>query len=313
MTEKLDIFVYSDRKTKDSIRRYARDNNIELVLCILRGAEEPRLPTIDLQRTIRAGKAYRHWVKKNAAAGGKLVCEDPGARLVIDLQMYLRLVSKDRDSNMVREMLADESTADALEVVIAPMVEFIKRTYKAGNGSQTITDLEKFMDQLIIIVEALRSRVQEPQKGVRILARLLARHEEWIYRFVRDVHLKETIVEEWLQWLWTLSAFLQRGMSQFVDLDELLPTDSEDRAYLFDEVEAVTEYHTKKRSRDYQNMCRRYAGDVDADDPVSVEGDGRGKSRVDPYVDPKPKRPRLDEIPYYVSSFRSQLRNIFAV
>ena len=64
--------------------------------------------------------------------------------------------------------------------------------------------------ELFLVVEALRSRVQEPQKGVRIIARLLARHQQCLYSFLRDVHNGETIVEEFLQWCWyVINAFKQ--------------------------------------------------------------------------------------------------------
>jgi hypothetical protein len=55
---------------------------------------------------------------------------------------------------------------------------------------------------LSTVVEALRSRIQDPQKSIRVLARLLSRHDQSLYTFVRSVHRKETIVEEFLQWLW---------------------------------------------------------------------------------------------------------------
>lgn len=125
-------------------------------------------------------------------------------------------------------MLGDETTAEALEVVCGPIVELIKRTFKAGNAASALADLQKALDQLIIsqflspsflrcfllysfvvptVVEALRSRVQEPQKAVRILNRLLGRHQHSLYRFLHSVHCGETIIDEFIQWGWSVFSF----------------------------------------------------------------------------------------------------------
>ncbi|KAK4054402.1 hypothetical protein OIV83_000896 [Microbotryomycetes sp. JL201] len=313
MCEKIDAYVHDSREKKEIIRRYARENQVELVLCIVRGADEPRLAKYELERVVRASKKYDAFMKTPKSALAKKNASDPDVRLVIDLQEYLKVISRDRDSNVLRELLGEDDVAHALEVVAGPFVELLKRVYKAGNGAQALTNLQKFIEQFIIIIEALRSRVQEPQRSVRIIARLLTRHEQYLYDFVHNVHRRETIFEEFLQWFWTASVFLRRGLAEPVDLDNVLPSDSEERDFLFDEVEELVEYQRKKRTRQYQNMCRRYAGDVDGDDPVIVEGDGHGRSRIEPLLENKPREPVLFEIPACVDAFREQLKRVFAV
>lgn len=124
---------------------------------------------------------------------------------------------------MVRSLLGEDHIARSLEVLAGPFVELLKRTYKVGNGSAALTNLQRFMDQLIIsqslgtfmrtglradnksssaVLEALRSRIQDPQKSVRIIARLLERHQHGLYDFLRSVHKGESIIEEFLQWFW---------------------------------------------------------------------------------------------------------------
>ncbi|KAK4698373.1 hypothetical protein P7C70_g7905, partial [Phenoliferia sp. Uapishka_3] len=330
-TEKIDIWVYGDPEHKDAVRNYARDNNIELVLCILRGADEPRLPPLELERILKAGTKYRRFMKTSPSQLSKANTSDVDVRLILDLQVYLRLVAQDRDANSIREMLGDESTAAALEVMAEPFVDFIKRVYNVGSASSALADLQNFLNQLVIskysqlifrqvfpnlnlsVVEALRSRVQEPQKAIRILGRLLARHQQALYTFVHSVHCGDNIVEEFLQWGWTASVFLRRGLAKTIDVDALLPHHVEDQASLCDELRALVDYHQKKRLLQLQVLCRRNAGDVDADDPIIVEGDGRGKSQVEPLVDVKPRRPTLREIPYCLESFGVQLKQVFSL
>ncbi|GAA6016304.1 hypothetical protein JCM11491_006809 [Sporobolomyces phaffii] len=313
MCQKLEQFVRDSREKKIIIRRYAEENNIELVLCIVRGADEPRLPAYLLTRIRKSQVAYRKFAKTNPSPLQKAQVQDPDIRLVLELQTYLRLASRDRDAAMMREMLANEDFAAAIETVAKPFIALLKRTYRIGNAAQLLSDVQTFLNQLVIIVEALRSRIQDPQKSIRVLARLLSRHDQSLYTFVRSVHRKETIVEEFLQWLWTASVFLRRGLAEPVNIDEVVPPNQPDeKAYLLDELEELTAYHVDKRYHAFQSACRRLGGDVQEDDPILVEGDGRGKSRIEPILDPKPAFPTLSEVPLYAAAFKAQLRSVFA-
>ena len=90
---------------------------------------------------------------------------------------------------------------------------------------------------------------------------------------------------------WTATVFLRRGLAETVDLDALLPEEEEAKTDLLDEIDDLVEFQKKKRTKQYQLMCRtysrisvyfiiliiligRYAGDLDGDDPIIVEGDG---------------------------------------
>ncbi|GEM09860.1 PX domain containing protein [Rhodotorula toruloides] len=314
MVEKLNAFVHESREKKAIIRRYAEENQIELVLCIVRGADEPRLPGFELDRVTQAQKSYRKWLRTNPTPYHKTHVKDSDVRLVLDLQAYLTLASRDRDSTILREMLAKQDFAAAVEIVLEPVVQLLKRTYRVGNGAQAVTDLQKFVGQLITVVEALRSRVQDPQKSIRAIARLLERHQQNLYAYLHRVHRKETILEEFLQWAWTASVFLRRGLAQPIDLDDLVPpSSSEDRLFLLEELADLVSYQHDKRLHAFQAAARRYAGDVDADDPIIVEGDGKGRSRLDGVVDPRPTKPVLEEVRFYAEAFRDQLRGVFAV
>ena len=101
-------------------------------------------------------------------------------------------------------------------------------------------------------------------------------------------------------------------MAETVDIDAIVPEDEDDKAFFFKELENLVEFHRQRRINQYQAMCRRYAGDVDGDDAILVDGDGRGKSRVEPLLDVRAERPPLNEIPNGFASFRVQLRHIFS-
>ena len=80
----------------------------------------------------------------------KAQVQDPDIRLVLELQTYLRLASRDRDAAMMREMLANEDFAAAIEIVAEPFIALLKRTYRIGNAAQLLSDVQTFVNQLII-------------------------------------------------------------------------------------------------------------------------------------------------------------------
>jgi hypothetical protein len=232
------------------------ENNLELVVTIVRGADAPRLDKYDLDRILRAAKVYKAYQRKNPTPLGKATMDNPNVRLILDLQHYLRLASKERDAAQIRSMLSEEQVTDALEVVISPFMELIKKAQKAGVASAVLNDFEHFMNQLIVIIDALRARIQDPQKAVRIISRLLAKYQSTWYSHIHQIHNQDTVVEEFFQWCWTAAIFVRRGMSETLDVDAIFPTNGEDKQFLIDEIEELSDYQKKKRTRDYEVMCK---------------------------------------------------------
>lgn len=81
--------MYESREKKEVIRQYARENNVELVLAIIRGADEPRLPPQELERVIKASKKYKSFLKTKPSPLAKAQVDDPDVRFVLDLQVRL--------------------------------------------------------------------------------------------------------------------------------------------------------------------------------------------------------------------------------
>ncbi|KAG0145583.1 hypothetical protein CROQUDRAFT_78698 [Cronartium quercuum f. sp. fusiforme G11] len=311
MCEKLIKFAYGTRETKQLLRQYAESEKLELVVTIVRSAEEPRLDKYDLERVVRASKVYTSLLRKNRNRITKSMTENISVRLILDLKLYLRLISQERDTKQIQDMLSEDSILEALELLAAPFLEFLKRTYKIANASQAVDDAHKFVEQLITILSALRSRIQDPQKSVRIIARLLNRHQQALYTWIRAIHTQDPIIEEFFQWAWTAMMFLKRGLLEPVFLPQILPTTGLDD--FKEELENVVSWQKIKRKLQYEHLCRRYSADVDGDDPVIVEGDGYGKSKVEPLIEVSPRPPRLEQIPRCLAAFRTAILHTFLV
>lgn len=66
---------------------FVEENGVELVLCIVRGADEPRLQKYELERVVRASKKYATWIKGNPSPLARSRVNDADIRLVLDLQV----------------------------------------------------------------------------------------------------------------------------------------------------------------------------------------------------------------------------------
>lgn len=312
MCEKLVKYVYSSRKIKDLFRNYAESENCELVVTIVRSAEDPRLDKYDLGRIMKASRVYQTLLKKHRNRITRSMTEDINVRLILDLKLYLRLISQERDSRIIKEMLEDETIREALKVLIEPLGEILKRVYKVGNGSQVIEDIEKFLGQLITIIDALRSRIQDPQKSIRILSKLLAKHQQGFYNFFYRIHRQDSTIEEFFEWASKVILLLKNGFQKPIRLSELIPSSQVES--LTRELDELVEWEKLKRQRQYEQVCRRYSSvDVDGDDSVIVEGDGFGKSKVEPMIESKSASPKLDQIARCLQAFRIALTQTLKV
>ncbi|KAH9458752.1 hypothetical protein Pst134EA_018909 [Puccinia striiformis f. sp. tritici] len=128
MCEKIIKFVHASKDLKNLFRQYSESADMELVVAIVRSAEEPRLDKYDLERIMSASKAYKSLLAKNRNRITSSMTENIHVRLILDLKLYLRLISQERDSKQIRKMLSEESVAEAMEVLISPP----SRVFKAN-------------------------------------------------------------------------------------------------------------------------------------------------------------------------------------
>lgn len=182
------------------MRRFAEFRNLELAICIVRGADVPRLSAFELDRVIVAETDARKFLNTNPTSEEKAGARETNLRFYFDLQAYLRLTSRQRDAAAIRQLLGHDATTETLRACAEPLIGLLKRIYKIGQLSNALVDLQQFMDQLVTVVEALRARVQNPDVGVRLISRLLARYQQPSYAFLQKVHRGDTIIEELLQW-----------------------------------------------------------------------------------------------------------------
>ena len=138
------------------------------------------------------------------------------------------------------------------------------------------------------------------------------RHQQAFYAFIRAVAQNDSAVEDMLSWLAASNDRLSELFERPVDLQDLLPSDETALQALMDELKEVVAYHERKRQRQYERACKRYAGEVDGDDPIVVQGDSYGNARTEPIKEPSLRKPFVIEIGKCLERFRSSLTSLFA-
>jgi hypothetical protein len=191
-TDKIDAFVYSDATSKATMRKHAADNNIDLVFVVVRGDEMPQLPAWDLQRFQLAESEAKIFLRSKPSKQAQHAATHFNVRLAFDLANYLDAVSRDRDARSIRKLLAEGSTIQAWSSLAGPFIELLQRFAKGGNLPPALSNLETFLDQLIVQIETVRSRVQDEQKSVRSIDKVLSSHQKSLYQFLNRVHRRDT-------------------------------------------------------------------------------------------------------------------------
>ena len=337
MFQKLRIFVESPDDLKRLIRQHAEAAEVPLVAAIVRGSEQPKLNKIEVQRVMDATDSYQAFMKTMPSITKKNNHKEPGFRLITDLQRALRLLSLQRDGAQVRGMLQDPIIADALSTVFEPLMEEVRRLHKVKGMGSTILDLQDFFGRLLDHLTGLRARVMDPLHAVNSIAEMLDDATPSWFRFLRSASDATPTVFSFFAWFRHLAMTIGAGTEDLAQIWTNPPSRpvSEDGASEGDrasvnpdlmpdyegaldpatmrDINSLAEYGRRKRNRQMEVACRWAAGDTEEHHPIQVQGDGRGKTRTDPYL-PRETRParRAPGLDRFRKSFREAVSSALA-
>ncbi|SPO29084.1 uncharacterized protein UTRI_05658 [Ustilago trichophora] len=337
MFQKLRVFVDSPGDLKRLIRQHAEKAEVPLVAAIVRGSEQPKLNKVEVQRVMDATQSYQEFMKTVPSITKKNNHKEPGYLLITDLQRALRLLSLQRDGAQVRGMLQDPIIADALSTVFEPLMEELRRLHKIKGMGNVVMDLQAFLGRLLDHLTGLRARVVDPSHAVNGIAEMLDDAAPSWYQFLRAAadatptvfsffawfrHLAMTIGagSEDLAQIWTNPPAAplpeedeEEGDRQSVDPDSMPAYDGALDPATMRDINSLAEHGRRKRNRQMEVACRWAAGDTEEHHPIQVQGDGRGRTRIDPYLprEPRPARkaPGLDR---FRKSFREAVSSALA-
>lgn len=207
--EKLQKYTSADEEIKVSIRREAEDEDMDLVVTILRSDQiEPALTGPQFQRLFNAYVAFNNAVEN---------IDDElkqGAELFSYLKQLLKMCTRQRDKAMMLSLIEEPVTLQLFRDLFTIFYEPLVRVYKSANVYNSVTDFAVFIDDIIKVVDKCREQdaSADPNQTVQAFIDLCARHEHNFYKFVHEVHTHDNgLFTQLMGWIEGILEFLRNG------------------------------------------------------------------------------------------------------
>jgi hypothetical protein len=148
--EKIKTFTDGSETLKNTVRQEAVDDDIDLIVAILRTEEiEPALNSEQI------GKIFNAYVAWNSAVENVDEEMKQGAQLFSYLKQLLKLYTRQRDKAMMLSMIEEPVTLQLLRDLFTIFYEPLVRVYKSANVYNSVTDFAVFIDDMIQVSRLL--------------------------------------------------------------------------------------------------------------------------------------------------------------
>lgn len=155
---------------KDAGERHCRsvliavNENMELLVVILRSQEMPVLSRSQIQRVARASRAYKEYKAWQADLDDSDDDEGPDnddAWLFEDLNILLKLMARKKEKEALIALIFEGVTAELLKDIITIFYAPLAQVYKAASIADSLGDLQAFINDMIRTVEQVEERELE--------------------------------------------------------------------------------------------------------------------------------------------------------
>lgn len=225
--EKLKQYTDADETTKEIIRLDAANDDVDLIVAILRSdLIYPELKPDQISRLFNAYVAFNSAVEN--------VDEElqQGAQLFSYLKQLVKLYTRQRDKSMMLHLIEEPVTLQLFRDLFTIFYEPLVRVYKSANVYSSVTDFAVFIDDMIQVCEATQQRLTatsntnkkvvekcreqdasaDPNQTVQAFIDLCQRHEHNFYKFVHEVHTHDNgLFTQLMGWIEGILEFLRKG------------------------------------------------------------------------------------------------------
>lgn len=208
-SDKLLKFTHAEPHVKLSIREEAESENVDVIVAIMRSdLIEPGLSGEQIQRLYNAYVAFNNAVEN--------VDEElrQGAQLFSYMKQYLKLCTRQRDKEMMLELIEQPVTLQLFRDLFTIFYEPLVRVYKSANVYNSVTDFAVFIEDMIQVVDKCREQdaSADPNQTVQAFIDLCQRHEHNFYNFVHEVHTHDNgLFTQLMGWIEGILEFLRKG------------------------------------------------------------------------------------------------------
>ncbi|KAL2814958.1 hypothetical protein BJX63DRAFT_420566 [Aspergillus granulosus] len=209
ISQKLKAFTDADEGVKNEIRQEAIQDDVDVVVAILRSEYIPGELTID-----QIGKIFNSFVAWTHAV--EHVDEEmrEGANWFGNVKQLLKLYTRQRDKAMMLSIIEEPVTVQLFRDLFTIFYEPLVRVYKSANVYNSITDFAKFADDAIAVIEKCQKQdiSADPNQTVQAFIDLCERHQSSLYKFVHEVHLHDNgLFGSLMAWIENILDFLRNG------------------------------------------------------------------------------------------------------
>jgi hypothetical protein len=208
-SDKLYKYTHAEEHIKVAIREEAEADNVDIIVAIMRSdLIEPGLTGEQIQRLYNAYVAFNNAVEN--------VDEElrQGAQLFSYMKQYLKLCTRQRDKEMMLQLIEEPVTLQLFRDLFTIFYEPLVRVYKSANVYNSVTDFAVFIDDMIQVVDKCREQdaSADPNQTVQAFIDLCQRHEHNFYKFVHEVHTHDNgLFTQLMGWIEGILEFLRKG------------------------------------------------------------------------------------------------------
>lgn len=206
---KLKSFVDAEEEVKNTIRGEAEDDDMDLIVVILRS----ELLSPDLTSE-QIGKVFNGYVAWNNAIDNVDSEMRQGAQWFAHMKQLLKMYTRQRDKAMMLSIVEEPVTLQLFRDLFTIFYEPLVRVYKSANVYGSITDFANFATDAIAVIESAQRQdtSADPNQTVQAFIDVCARHEANFYKFVHEVHQHDNgLFQELMGWIEGILDFLRNG------------------------------------------------------------------------------------------------------
>ncbi|CAH0049467.1 unnamed protein product [Clonostachys solani] len=207
--EKIYAYTNADQSVHDAIREEAEADGLDIIVTLLRSdLIEPELSGEQVGRLFNAYVAFNNAVEN--------IDEEmrEGAQLFSYLKQMMKLCTRQRDKQMMLELIEQPVTLQLFRDLFTIFYEPLVRVYKSANVYNSVTDFAVFVDDIIQVVDKCREQdaSADPNQTVQAFIDLCERHEHNFYKFVHEVHVHDNgLFTQLMGWIEGILEFLRHG------------------------------------------------------------------------------------------------------
>lgn len=176
-------------------------------------------------------------------------------------ELYARVYEQELMMNLVFQGVTGELLKEFIAVFYQPLAE----VYKAADIGTTLRHVSDFLDDLILVIDELKTRETTDSVSVTVQAfiDLVGRHEQHFYDFVHNVHSQEAskVFDELIHYVDGLFTFMAQGIPGKIDMNHGVEraglTTRKELEILEYEIDSICEYRYKQKMYRFERTKRK--------------------------------------------------------